>query len=100
MGMSKNKEIKELTKSQIAIVDEIDRLLLKLYKAGVRPILVDGGGGNGLRFVRCSGQAVYAVENAFLYNDLIRIGDEQFKTDDFVYNPANSYKYKITTINP
>lgn len=98
--MSKNKDIKELTKSQMAIADEIDRLLLKLYKAGVRPLLIDGGGGNGLRFVRCSGQAVDVVENAFLYNDLIRIGDEQFKTEDFVYDPANSFKYKIIIINP
>lgn len=95
-----NKEIRELTNSQVAIVDEIDRLLLKLYKAGVRPILVDGGGGNGLRFVRCSGQAIRSIEEAYFTNGMICIGDDTYKLDDFVYDPINSSKYKITTINP
>lgn len=98
--MTQKRNIKELTKSQKGIVDEIDRLLLKLYRSGVRPILVDGGGGNGLRFVRCSGEAIQSVEDAFLYNDDIHIGEDSFKIDDFVYEPDNSYKYKIITLAP
>lgn len=98
--MAQKKKIAELTNSQIGMVDEIDRLLLKLYKAGVKPIIVDGGGGNGLRFIRCSNDALDDVCDAILYNEDIHIGDDVYKVDDFVYNPKNSYKYVVTHLVP
>lgn len=97
--MTQKREIKELTKSQMGIADEIDRLLLKLYKAGVRPMQIFGSSGHeGLYFVRCSKDALDSVVDAYLENEDIKIGDFEYKLEDFVYHPKNSSKYCITNI--
>ena len=95
--MSKNKEIRELTKSQIEMVDEVDRLLLKLRKSGVKPINIIGESG-GLVFARCSQKGMEAITEAVLNNTLIDIENDKLKIEDFVYAPKNSAKSYVMTI--
>ena len=45
--------IKHLTKTQKRKADKIIKLLSELRKDSVFPLVIDGGGGDGLSFIRC-----------------------------------------------
>lgn len=89
--------LKHLTKSQQKKAEKITELLLELKKSGVHPIVIDGGGGNGLQFVRCSTKDLFEVGDLILNNDCL---DGEIELDDYIYSPNGYYKYNIDYLAP
>lgn len=83
--------LKCLTKSQQKKADKITELLLELKKSGVHPIVIDGGGGDGIQFVRCS------VKDLINVKDLILNGfsNDRIELENYIYRPNGYYKYNI-----
>lgn len=89
----KYKSLKELTPSQITKCEQITKLILELKKSGVHPIVIDGGGRNGMQFIRCS------LEDKGNIGDEILNGDSS-KFDDYIYSPNKYYTYTIDYLVP
>lgn len=85
--------LKLLTNSQQIKAEKITELLLELKKSGVYPIIVDGGGGNGIQFIRCSKDELSTV------GDLILEGNIK-DVDDYIYSPKDYYKYTVDYLVP
>lgn len=85
--------LKYLTKSQEEKTEMITKLLLELKKSGVHPIIIDGGGGNGIQFIRCSKDDLSTV------GDLILDGNIK-DVDDYIYSPKDYYKYTVDYLVP
>lgn len=88
--------LKCLTKSQQKKADKITELLLELKKSGVHPIVIDGGGGDGIQFVRCS------VKDLIDVGDLILNGfsNDRIELENYIYSPNGYYKYNIDYLVP
>lgn len=85
--------LKPLTEKQEDKCDKIISLLLELKKEGVHPIVIDGGGGSGLEFIRCS------------KSELVDIGDELLDTRndeirDYIYTPNGTWKVTVDYLVP
>lgn len=92
--MNDYKTLKFLTEEQEKKCDKIITLLRELKKSGVHPIVIDGGGGAGLSFIRCS------------KSELVDIGDDLLSSshndeiDEYIYNPTKSWEVCIDYIVP
>lgn len=87
------KTLKPLTEKQEYKCDKIISLLLELKKEGVHPIIIDGGGGSGLEFIRCS------------KSELVDIGDELLDTRsdeirDYIYTPNRTWEVTVDYLVP
>lgn len=87
------KTLKPLTEKQEVKCDKIISLLLELKKEGVHPIVIDGGGGSGLEFIRCS------------KSELVDIGDELLDTRsdeirDYIYTPNKTWEVTVDYLVP
>ena len=87
------KTLKPLTEKQENKCDKVISLLLELKKEGVHPIVIDGGGGSGLEFIRCSKSELVDIGDEFLdgRNDEIR---------DYIYTPNGTWKVTIDYLVP
>ena len=87
-------KIKELTKEQKKKADRIIEFLLKLKKDGVHPIVIDGGGGSGIEFVRCKDMQEFG--------DIVLSDDIEYKKklDEFIYSPHKTNEVTIDYIIP
>lgn len=88
--------MKYLTKKQERKADKIVELLRELKKSGVYPLIIDGGGGAGLSFVRCSKDEFNEVANIILDSSSER-GNE---VRDYIYNPNKTWEVSIETLVP
>ena len=86
--------IKELTKEQKKKADKIIELLRELKKAGVDPIVIDGGGGGGIDFVRCKDMQEFG--NLVLSSDI----ECRQELDEFIYSPYKNYEVSIDSLVP
>lgn len=87
------KTLKPLTEKQENKCDKIISLLLELKKEGVHPIIIDGGGGSGLEFIRCS------------KSEMVDIGDELLDTRgdeirDYIYTPNRTWEVTVDYLVP
>lgn len=89
-------EMKELTKSQQKKADKIVQLLLELQKEKVWPVVIDGGGGDGLQFYCCSKSNRDNVENTFLGCDF----EKTNLVRDYLYTPDKTWYAPIPTVIP
>lgn len=87
-------KIKELTQKQKKKADRIIDFLLKLKKEGVYPIVIDGGGGSGIEFVRCKDMQAFG--------DIILSSDYEYKKKitEFIYSPHETNEVTIDFIVP
>ena len=91
--MSDYKTLKELTPSQKEKAEKITSLMLELKKSGVHPIIIDGGGGSGIEFIRCS------------VDERCDIGEEILNNPNsdvtyYIYSSKNFYKYTVDVLVP
>lgn len=91
--MKEIKSLKPLTKAQEAKCDKIISLLLELKKSGVHPIVIDGGGGSGLEFIRCAASDKWDVGEKILNGN-------QTEINDFIYTPNKTWNVPIDTLAP
>lgn len=92
--MNEYETLKPLTEAQEKKCDKVIALLRELKKSGVHPIVIDGGGGAGINFIRCS------------RSDLVSIGDEILDSgynsefDEYIYTPTKSWEVTVDYIVP
>lgn len=91
--MNDYKTLKELTQSQKEKAEKITSLMLELKKSGVHPIIIDGGGGSGIEFIRCSVDERYDIGEEILNNP-------NSEVSYFIYSPKNFYKYNVDVLVP
>lgn len=87
------KTLKPLTKKQESKCDKIISMLLELKKEGVHPIIIDGGGGSGLEFIRCS-----TSELVDIGNELLDTRNNEIK--DYIYTPNGTWKVTVDYLVP
>ena len=73
--------IKELTELQKKKADKITQLIIELKKSGVYPIIIDGGGGSSIEFVRC--------KDMMKFGEIILDGEQEERNElsDYIYSP-------------
>lgn len=93
--MNEYETLKPLTEAQEKKCDKVIALLIELKKSGVHPIIIDGGGGAGIDFIRCS------------KNDLVNIGEEILVTGghgselgEYIYTPTKSWEVNVDYLVP
>lgn len=91
--MNDYKTLKELTPSQKEKAEKITQLILELQKSGVYPLIIDGGGGSGLEFIRCS------KEERFLIGEEL-LNHPNSEVSYFIYSPKNFYNYNVDVLVP
>lgn len=86
--------IKELTKIQKEKADKITQLILELKKSGVYPVIIDGGGGSGIEFVRCG--------DMMKFGEIILDGSQEERNElmEYIYSPEKYYEYSVDCIVP
>lgn len=89
-------ELKELTNKQKEKADKVISLLIELKKMGVHPIVLDGGGGSGLEFIRCSIEDKWEIGEILLGSDFDKISEIK----DVIYTPDGYHKVNIDYIVP
>lgn len=87
------KKVKELTENQKKKCDKIIKLLAELHKESVFPLVIDGGGGDGLSFIRAKKQDIYEIGEEILSNPDSYIFDK-------IYQPNDSIKYRVDYLVP
>lgn len=96
MAKNKNIGIKELTAEQKKKADHIVSLLRELKNSGVHPIVIDGGGGSGLQFVRCKKEDLWEFGEIVLSSDI----EARRELDYYIYTPEKSCDVVIDTLVP
>lgn len=91
--MNDYKTLKELTPLQKEKAEQITSLILELQKSGVHPLIIDGGGGSGIEFIRCSKEDRYSIGEELLKNP-------NSEVSYFIYSPKNYYKYNVDVLVP
>lgn len=89
-------KIRHLTKEQKKKADRVVELLSELSKAGVYPYVIDGGGGDGLSFVRCPREDLYEFEEIIVGPDL----ELRHDVEEYIYTPDGSWCQKVATLAP
>ena len=89
-------KINELSKQQKQKADKIIELLLELKKVNVHPVVIDGGGGSGLNFVRCPAKDMWEFGEIILSSDQER----RKEVEGFIYTPDKSWEVTIDNIVP
>ena len=95
--MKRSIRLKKLTKKQRSIADRVVKLLIELEKQGVHPIIIDGGGGDGLSFVRCPDEDMFdfgsaiTEEGPYIRTEI---------TEQFVYSPENTFNAAVSVFVP
>lgn len=89
-------EMKKLKKAQKKKADKIVMLLLELQEEDVWPVVIDGGGGDGLQFYSCKKDNTNNVEESMLNQS----SDRTQIIKEYVYAPNNTIMAKIPTIIP
>lgn len=88
--------MKYLTKEQERKADKIVELLRELKKSGVHPLIIDGGGGAGLSFVRCPKEEFNELANIILNSFDSRTEEVR----DYIYDPNKTWEVPIETLVP
>ena len=96
MSVKDISSLKPLTEGQMKKCDKITSLLLELKRSGVHPIVIDGGGGNGLQFVRCSQSEMWDVGEILLDGDR----EEIQELNALIYGHDKYWEYKVDCIVP
>lgn len=86
--------MKYLTKEQERKADKIVELLRELKKSGVHPVILDGGGGAGISFVRCSNDEFNEFANIILDADF----DKRCEIEEYIYEPHKTWEVPIDTL--
>lgn len=87
-------KVKELTKGQKKKANKIIELLRELKQDGVHPVVIDGGGGSGIDFVRCNDMQEFG--DIILSSDIER----RQELDEFIYSPNKNYEVTLDYIVP
>ena len=90
------KSLKHLTEKQKQKSEQITKLLLELKSQGVHPIVIDGGGGSGIQFIRCTKSELQDIGEELLGSNSAL----KSEIDSFIYSPDNYYKITIDYIVP
>lgn len=90
------KSLKELTDAQKAKCDKVVKLLLELKKSGVHPLVIDGGGGGGLQFIRCNKDDMFDIGEELLGCN----AERKSEIDDYIYGPNGYWNVAIDTLAP
>ena len=88
--------MKYLTKEQERKADKIVELLKELKKSGVHPLIIDGGGGAGISFVRCSNNEFNELADIILGSDF----DKRSEVEEHIYEPNKTWEVPIETLVP
>jgi diaminopimelate decarboxylase len=88
--------MKYLTKEQERKADKIVELLRELKKSGVHPLIIDGGGGAGISFVRCSNNEFNELADIILGSDF----DKRSEVEEYIYEPNKTWEVPIETLVP
>ncbi len=95
--MKRSIRLKKLTKKQCLIADKVVKLLIELENQGVHPIIIDGGGGDGLSFVRCPNEDMWDFGFAITEEG----SDVRTEvTEEFVYSPENTFNATVSVFVP
>lgn len=86
--------MKYLTKEQERKADKIVELLRELKKSGVHPLIIDGGGGAGLSFVRCSKEELNELADIILDSDF----DKRQEVEEYIYDPDKTWEVIVETL--
>ena len=89
------KTLKCLTDAQEKKCDKIISLLLELQKSGVHPIIIDGGGGAGIDFIRCSKSDLVDIGE-----EILNCGGYNDKFDEYIYTPNKSWEVTVDYLVP
>lgn len=89
-------KIQYLTKEQKKKADRIVKLLSELRKTGVYPYVIDGGGGDGLCFVRCPKEDLCEFEEIIVGLDFELRRD----VEEYIYQPHGSCHQTVSTLVP
>lgn len=93
--MNEYETLKPLTEAQEKKCDKIITLLRELKKSGVHPIVIDGGGGAGINFIRCSKSDLVSIGEEILDN-----GGFDSEFDEYIYTPTKSWEVTVDYIVP
>jgi len=88
--------MKYLTKEQERKADKIVELLRELKKSGVHPLIIDGGGGAGISFVRCPKDEFNELADIILGSDF----DKRSEVEEYIYEPNKTWEVPIETLVP
>lgn len=90
------KSLKHLTEKQKQKAEKITKLLLELKSQGVHPIVIDGGGGDGIQFIRCSKSELQDIGEELLGPS----SELKSEIESFIYSPDDYYKITIDYMVP
>lgn len=93
--MNEYESLKPLTEAQEKKCDKVIALLRELKKSGVHPIVIDGGGGAGIDFIRCSKSDLVSIGEEILAN-----GGHGSELDEYIYTPTKSWEIQVDYIVP
>lgn len=96
MSTEKYHSLKELTPAQEAKCDKIIELLSDLKRCGVHPLIIDGGGGSGLQFIRCNRDDCNSIFEEIINNPHFNNTEES----EYIYTPPGSWNNIIETLVP
>ena len=85
-----------LTPKQIEKCETICNLLYELKKQNVFPLIVDGGGGSGLEFIRCNKTDFNDIADVLLSGNFSLIKE----INECIYTPENSNKVNVEYLVP
>lgn len=93
--MNEYETLKPLTEAQEKKCDNVIALLRELKKSGVHPIVIDGGGGAGINFIRCSKSDLVSIGEEILDN-----GGFYSEFGEYIYTPTKSWEVTVDYIVP
>ena len=88
--------LKMLTPKQVEKCETICNLLYELKKQNVYPLILDGGGGSGLEFIRCNKSDFNEIADVLLDGNFSIVKE----VNEYIYTPKNSNKVYIDYLVP
>lgn len=85
-----------LTPKQVEKCEKICNLLYELKKQNVYPLILDGGGGSGLEFIRCNKSDFNEIADVLLDGNFSIVKE----VNEYIYTPKNSNKVYIEYLVP
>lgn len=93
--MNEYESLKPLTEAQEKKCDKVIALLIELKKSGVHPIIIDGGGGAGIDFIRCSKSDLVSIGE-----EILDSGGQRSELDEYIYTPTKSWEVNVDYLVP
>ena len=93
--MNEYETLKPLTEAQEKKCDKVIALLIELKKSGVHPIIIDGGGGAGIDFIRCSKSDLVSIGE-----EILDSGGQRSELDEYIYTPTKSWEVNVDYLVP